>query len=703
MGDRHLLADRLSCPCTVCITWRRLGLELSRGHQHQGYLGAALSRLRLTFNDLLDYRSVHQVEESPVAEGGTPVRPPVAPDLVPVGERPAGDGGEGAHREGQPKRSRSRHRRSPSKKRKDKKAKKKSEVAKREPSEKSEHRSKKSEKRSEQEKPTSPKEEKSEGESSERGGRARGHRDITPERRETRSRRRSPSRRRGSPSPRAAEPEKGAEEEEESDDPQEAEAEERRYSSSRVRRRKKGSPRRSSRMRRRPAAAPQPRRRPAARAPEAGAENMEEEYKAGHQVAAVQVPPGVYQRGDWILIDEGVYFKQVIQAAGRVTREQIDSGERELHLELTGTKNEDLLKFATGQGQGLCRVHLCRDSCDQAWENPDLVHCRRLRKLPEGGEKSWEINLLQERETGLLRADHERWQKEEEDKRKRGHSSSTSKDKKAKKKKKKRKKEDKAPVGEKESPERKKARVGSKAHAQKTLEACFGNTGLDPNQRVRLKVARHAKRALRKSRDTSSSTSSGSSSHASSGDEMTLLEDRSKIHRLADRAPGVLTASSIKTMATYLTQVTSTGWDQGTGKVPPLLSLYARVYVSNKLTGGLLREFMTLSHASDLLLQGRISEGLDTMIQRLKSLEMVGNGANWQLAQKIELIPALEAGMTTRQEHQVARRENRLDQQVKGQPSFSTDKGKGKTKGKTSEKGKDKGKNKNKEGEPKKP
>eukprot|EP00435_Cladocopium_sp_Y103_P013386 s2009_g3.t1 len=654
MGD-HLLGDRLSCSCTVCITWRRLGLELSRGHSHQGYLGAALSRLRLTFNDLLDYRAVHGVEEPPVAGGGTPAVPPIASDLLPPGDQQLDRGarvpGQKAKEESPPQRSRSRHRKSPSKKKKDKK---------KEKSEKPKHR------------------EEAETRGHSEGATASSARAkpvdivdvITPKNLLGRRR------------PSQAIILEGINGHQNLQDHLLIGEDLYQLGEDQGQRESIGE---FGTLTSRPLAS-------------VLAANNFEKIAVDEKAAGCSS----YRKGDWILLEEAVYFKQTIQAAGRVVKEEIDGEDRELQLELTGTKSEDLLKFATGQGQGLCRLHLCRSGCDQTRENPDLLHGRHLQKLPEGGEKTWEINLLQERETDLLRADHERWRKGEEDKKKRARSTSSSRDKKEKKKKKKKKKEEKEVVGEKASPERKKARLGSKAHAQKSLEACFANTGLDPNQRVRQKIARRAKRALRKSRDSSTSTSSGSSSKGSSGDETTLLEDRSKVHRLADRSPGVLTAASISTMARYLTQVTSTGWETGTTKVPPLFSLYTRVYVSTRLSGGQLREFMTLSHASDLLLQGRVSESLDILTQRMKSLELVGQGTGWQLAQKLELIPPLEAGMSSRQEHQIARRENRLDQQVKGATSSTFEKGKGKSKGKTSEKGKDKGKTRSKEGDNKK-
>jgi hypothetical protein len=59
--------------------------------------------------------------------------------------------------------------------------------------------------------------------------------------------------------------------------------------------------------------------------------------------------------------------------------------------------------------------------------------------------------------------------------------------------------------------------------------------------------------------------------------------------------------------------------------------------------------------------------------------------------------------ISTRQEHQLARKEAKLDQAVKPSSSASApEKGKGKGKSKFQEKGKDKNKGKGKEGDPKK-
>ena len=179
-----------------------------------------------------------------------------------------------------------------------------------------------------------------------------------------------------------------------------------------------------------------------------------------------------------------------------------------------------------------------------------------------------------------------------------------------------------------------------------------------------------------------------------------MLSDRSKVHRIASLGPGVLAAQSVTQMRQFLTQVANTGWEEDGKTLPPILGLYNRMYMSSRLTGGVAREFTTLAWVGDLLLQARAAEALDAVCQRMKSIEMTSNGTAWSTSQRLELVPPAEATMSSRQEAQIAKKEARLDQDIKGGMS-SGEKGrpKGKEKG---GKGKEKGKGKAKEAEGKK-
>lgn len=468
-------------------------------------------------------------------------------------------------------------------------------------------------------------------------------------------------------------------------------------------------------MRRRPAAAGVGLHRPAAAVPrrrrveggDLGPAEVEQKYQAGEKVRGEKLSPGVLQRGHWLVLEDATYYKDVIQLAGKVIKEELEGGEREVHLSLTGTKSEQLLQFASGQRAAVVRVHLCRDDCPRTRENPDLVHGTSLQKIAEGGEKTWETNLLTEGDVGLLEADHDRWLKEEAEKKKQRRSTSSSKEKRKKKKEKEKEKEGQEGCvsgGETRPISREKK---GKDWEQGTCQEDAG--GLLQQHRV-------------------GSQPQSEASHCSEGQEGSqkskrehLVDEHIYQHRgvewRREQSPGrpqqstpagcpitrVLTASSVLTMSQFLTQVSGTGWEQEAPGVQPLLSLYNRVYIAGKLSGGMQREFQTLCHCGDLLLQGRLAETLDVVVQRLKSLELVGQGTPWQTAQKLELVPPSEAAIASRQEHQLARKEAKLDMSVKGSASSGApEKGKGKGKGKNQEKGKDKNKGKAKEADPKK-
>ena len=236
--------------------------------------------------------------------------------------------------------------------------------------------------------------------------------------------------------------------------------------------------------------------------------------------------------------------------------------------------------------------------------------------------------------------------------------------------------------------------MGGKSVAKKDPKHLYGGTGLDPEPRLRRKLKRKIKKKLKKSK-TSSSGSSRSSSSSSSGEaDEEILEDRSKVQKLAEMAPGVLTTASIQHMKTFVLQASGTTWEADMEAIPPIMSQYVRHYVAPKTSGGLLREMVTLAYIGDLLVQSRPAEALDAVSQRLKSLEMISSGQPWATAQKIEVVPPHDASMTSRAEMQLAQKEAKLDSRAKGSGSLWE---KGKSKGKT--KDKDKGKEKGKGGQ----
>ena len=458
-------------------------------------------------------------------------------------------------------------------------------------------------------------------------------------------------------------------------------------------------------MRRRPAAAAPPprgpgRRRPAARgegeAPEAegepapvlSPEEWERKYKAGEIILAAHYPIGSFRKGDWIQSSTANYCGEVCKVALKISKVSVEDGEAEASVTVTGTQSENLLRFVTGQPGLKLRAHLCPRGCDQLRTNPDLIHLKEFQRVPPEGEKGWEENLLVTDENADLRIDMEKRGAPKEKKKKATESetSGSSEGKKGKKKKKKKKQ------GKKE-----KKKVGGRNQAKKALTALFENTGLDPDSRQRKKIVARMKRKLKKAKESSSSSSS-SSSHSSTGDERVeedLLQDRSKLQKIATVAPGVLAAAALQTMKTFIMQSSGNPWNLEEGSLPPVLCQYARQYLLTKASGGLKREIETLVVLGDYLLMGRAAEACDALVQRLKSLELVLGGQSWSTSQKVEIIPNVDAGVATRAELQLAQREAALDLKSKGSgATWSRDKGKGKSKDK--EGGKEKGKSKGK-------
>lgn len=454
-------------------------------------------------------------------------------------------------------------------------------------------------------------------------------------------------------------------------------------------------------MRRRPAAALVPRRRPAGAIEESperrrAPEDIGAVFAKGEVILAGRCPPALLERGQWLVSEQSTYFEEPCKWAGKLVRLVLEGGEIEAQFELTGTQTESLLKYASAQSPPLIRAHFCGSHCDQKRSNPDLVHLKSFRKLEDAAEKTWETNLIVVDENAPLRRAQAEWQIERGDAKVAPQEVASSEASHGKKKKKKKKKSQKEG-----SSQRKTRKFGGKSVATKPLKDLYKGTGLDPEPRTRKKVRRLVKKKLKRSRDSSSTSSSGTSSTSGQGVEDEILEDRSKIQKIATIGPGVLTEAALRSMKQFVLQTGGSTWAMDEDSLPPVMMQYARMHLAPRASGGLLKEVLTLSFIGDLLLQGRPTEALDTLSQRLKSLELVIAGTPWSTAQKVEITPNLEAMISTRAELQVAQKESKLDSQAKGS-SGAWDKTKGKSKGKDKEKGKgEKGKGKAKE-EPRK-
>lgn len=143
-----------------------------------------------------------------------------------------------------------------------------------------------------------------------------------------------------------------------------------------------------------------------------------------------------------------MYNGEIVSVAGHVVKVEVEGRNTEIILRPTGTLSENLLKHITGAPGEHLRLHLCLDECDQLRSNPNLLHCRLLRKSIAGQENDWEDNVIVADELPRLREAKDRW--EEPEKEKEGDDSSSSRKKKKKKAKKKKSKKDRGEIKLKE-------------------------------------------------------------------------------------------------------------------------------------------------------------------------------------------------------------------------------------------------------------
>ena len=382
---------------------------------------------------------------------------------------------------------------------------------------------------------------------------------------------------------------------------------------------------------RRPAGRVRGLRRPAAAFEEAE-KTPRERWESGGAVYSHEVTPGVVGSGDWLKSTKAFYFEKSCEFSGKVNRIIIEGADTYLVITLTGTSTEELLKFGSGVCPPVIRALLCPQDCDHRRSNQDLVHLVSFCRVKSEEPKTWEENLAAPDENAPLRQQQEEWEKNrrrDQQEEQEGSSISRGEGEKEKKKKKDKKK------GRSKKDRRKSApKVGGRAVAKKDPQHLYAGTGLDPDPKQRRRLRRKLKRKLKKAKSTSSSSSRSSSSSSSGEVGEEVLEDRSKVQKMAELAPGVLTAASLQQMKTFVLQASGSTWGSDTEVLPPIMSQYVRQHLSHRASGGLLREMVTLAFAADLLLQSRPAEALDAISQRLKSLELVVSGQPWHTALK---------------------------------------------------------------------
>lgn len=183
---------------------------------------------------------------------------------------------------------------------------------------------------------------------------------------------------------------------------------------------------------------------------------------------------------------------------------------------------------------------------------------------------------------------------------------------------KKKKRDKKVKKKEKKKDKEKSSGLGGRANAVKPLADLYGGTGMDPRPEKRRSLRRRVKRKLKKEKETSSSSGSSSTSEGGGPMELSLLEQRSKIQRIAELAPGLLSSEALTLMKDHLLQASGTPWGVDDASLPPLVMQYVRQHCIPKASPPVARELSTLALVCDHLLMGRAAEGLDTAFQRVR-------------------------------------------------------------------------------------
>ena len=390
-----------------------------------------------------------------------------------------------------------------------------------------------------------------------------------------------------------------------------------------------------------------------------------------HQVALDDLAAGT-----WCVISEGDYFGAKVQLAGKILAVERTADGDYLQIHPLGTDNEDILKVSTTHPGKAFRVHLCPADCGNIEVGEFKIHGKKGYKWTDAVEAPWmrslegagtprrdpgpdELESL--RRLAALEAEKEEDPKEKKDKdkkEKKKEKKPTSSSSGTKKKKKKKKKKEK----EKEDTQRiKEGRLPAKA-GQKSLEQIFCGTGLDPDRSVRKRVNKKAQKFMAQKKGkggTSSSSGSSSSSNGEDGGETglgdSIFDEDTRVRQVSERYPGCLAYDCLRSMRRSL--LTTAGEEDEGGTLRPVAFLYYRNILSRRSSGPQAREMINLATSIDLILKGKVAQGLDALLQRLKAQEAVSHGTAWPVAQRIELAQADVASMMGRAELKAAQKD----------------------------------------------
>jgi len=421
---------------------------------------------------------------------------------------------------------------------------------------------------------------------------------------------------------------------------------------------------------RRPAASPGHMARPAARG-----EAKEVREKLCNTLTVADIP-----RLGTLWLKEAIYYGRPVDLVGRFTNVKLEDGQPMGDFQVTGTKDEALLRALSGKPDRLLSVHLCPDECPATLTDEFLVHGKAYIEVEARG-LPWYNNLV---EVEAERPPMDELVKLREEERRQAELAGRGEErppKPAKKEKKAEKKDKKAKEPEAVDKRRRSDSDEELEIGQKAPRLLFAKTGLDPEAKPRRqflkkarKVGRSKKAKKKRSRSSHSSSSPGSSSSSSADfmDNVGLFDSEKKLKSIWKRFPGALACSAATEAKQQLLTASGTVCGLDRRRVDPVFTPYARQCLMSHMSPPMAQETLTIAQGLDLLLQGHVAGACDLLAQRMKSLESSSRGCHWTVSRQMELVKSDGATMAEEGEAHDAARRAREEEKLRALTSRST-------------------------------
>eukprot|EP00438_Fugacium_kawagutii_P025115 Skav225309 [mRNA] locus=scaffold23:67681:68652:- [translate_table: standard] len=179
-------------------------------------------------------------------------------------------------------------------------------------------------------------------------------------------------------------------------------------------------------------------------------------------------------------------------------------------------------------------------------------------------------------------------------------------------------------------------------------------SSLDPGFK-RPKIRLKRKKEDSSSSSTSNSQDKGARSEDSEGEDLFPEEHQSKY--IARKCPGLLFRHGIKQAKSQVLALQGEA-SKSRDPEPVFLRYHRQVFQSQSSSPPLRREHLTISTVVDHLIKGEILKAGDILVQRMKALEQIAQGAPAHMSMKLEVIPADQVSMVSPEEARTAATEH---------------------------------------------